>query len=321
VKFKQILSIAFAAGLACTAAQAETYPSRPVKIIVPFGAGGPADIYARAIGQQLSDALKQPFVIENKPGAGAVIGTVEVARSPADGYTLLLMSNTHTANETLLPNKGYDLSKDFAPIAPINAADLVVVVNPAVEAKTLQDFIALAKSKPKQLNYASSGVGTPYHLAGESFKALSGTDIVHVPHRGSGEARSNVIGGHVQMMIDSVTTMVPSITAGQVRALAVTGSARSALLPDVPTAMEAGLKDYEATIWLGLMAPTGTPQPIIDRINAEIRKAQARPDVVAAYAKQGTVALDMSPAQFSDFVKADITKWAKVIQSANIKTN
>lgn len=321
MKFKQILSIAFAAGLACTAAQAETYPSRPVKIIVPFGAGGPADIYARAIGQQLSDALKQPFVIENKPGAGAVIGTVEVARSPADGYTLLLMSNTHTANETLLPNKGYDLSKDFAPIAPINAADLVVVVNPAVEAKTLQDFIALAKSKPKQLNYASSGVGTPYHLAGESFKALSGTDIVHVPHRGSGEARSNVIGGHVQMMIDSVTTMVPSITAGQVRALAVTGSARSALLPDVPTAMEAGLKDYEATIWLGLMAPTGTPQPIIDRINAEIRKAQARPDVVAAYAKQGTVALDMSPAQFSDFVKADITKWAKVIQSANIKTN
>ncbi|MGN6097673.1 MAG: Bug family tripartite tricarboxylate transporter substrate binding protein [Bosea sp. (in: a-proteobacteria)] len=320
MKFKHILSIAIAALLG-SAAQAETYPSHPVKIIVPFGAGGPADIYARVIGQQLSDALKQPFVIENKPGAGAVIGTTEVARSAPDGYTLLLMSNTHTANETLLPSKGYDLIKDFAPITPINAADLVIVVHPSVEAKTLQEFIALAKAKPGQLNYASSGVGTPYHLAGENFKALSGADIVHVPHRGSGEARNNVIGGHLQMMIDSVTTMAPSIAAGQVRALAVTGNSRSALLPDVPTAKEAGLKDYEATIWLGLMAPAGTPQSIIERISAEVRKVQARPEVITSYAKQGTVVLDMSPAQFGDFVRADIAKWAKVIHAANIKMN
>lgn len=320
MKFKHILSIAFAALLG-SAAHAETYPNHPVKIVVPFGAGGPADIYARIIGQQLSDALKQPFVIENKPGAGAVIGTTEVARSAPDGYTLLLMSNTHTANETLLPSKGYDLLKDFAPITPINAADLVLVVHPNVEAKTLQEFIALAKAKPGQLNYASSGVGTPYHLAGENFKALSGADIVHVPHRGSGEARNNVIGGHLQMMIDSVTTMAPSIAAGQVRALAVTGNSRSNLLPDVPTAKEAGLKDYDATIWLGLMAPAGTPQSIIDRISAEVRKAQARPEVIASYAKQGTVVLDMSPAQFGDFVRADIAKWAKVIHGANIKMN
>lgn len=318
---KSVLTAAFASVLLCTGATAQSYPTRPVKIIVPFGPGGPADIYARAIGQQLSEALKQPFVIENKPGAGAVIGTVEVARSAPDGYTLLLMSNTHTANETLVPNKPYNLTKDFAPIAPINAADLVIVVNPSVETKTLREFIDLAKAKPKQLNYASSGVGTPYHLAGESFKSLSGTDIVHVPHRGSGEARSNVIGGHVQMMIDSVTTMVPTITAGQVRALAVTGTARSALLPDVPTAAEAGLKDYEATIWLGLMAPTGTPQAVIDRLNAEVRKAQSRADVKEAYAKQGTVPLDMSPAAFSDYIKADIAKWAKIIETANIKMN
>ena len=312
-----------AAAIACAAAgpalAAEDYPSRPVKIIVPFGAGGPADIFARSIGQQLSEALKQPFVIENKPGAGAVVGTVEAARSAADGYTLLLMSNTHTANETLVPKKGYVLLKDLAPIAPINAADLVMVVNPAVSAKTLGEFIALAKTKPGELNYASSGVGTPYHLAGESFKSLSGTNIVHIPHRGSGDARTSVIGGHVQMMIDSVTTMAPSIAAGQVRALAVTGKTRSSLLPDVPTAEEAGLKGYDATIWLGLMAPTGTPKALIDRLNAEVRKAQAKADVKASYAQQGTVPLDMSPAEFEAYIKGDIEKWAKVIETANIK--
>lgn len=314
-----------AAAIACAAAgpalAAEDYPSRPVKIIVPFGAGGPADIFARSIGQQLSEALKQPFVIENKPGAGAVVGTVEAARSAADGYTLLLMSNTHTANETLVPKKGYVLLKDLVPIAPINAADLVMVVNPAVSAKTLGEFIALAKTKPGELNYASSGVGTPYHLAGESFKSLSGTNIVHIPHRGSGDARTSVIGGHVQMMIDSVTTMAPSIAAGQVRALAVTGKTRSSLLPDVPTAEEAGLKGYDATIWLGLMAPTGTPKALIDRLNAEVRKAQAKADVKASYAQQGTVPLDMSPAEFEAYIKGDIEKWAKVIETANIKMN
>lgn len=320
-RIKVLCLAAMASAALATSAMAQSYPSRGVRVIVPFGAGGPADIYARAVGQQLQDALKQPFTIENKPGAGAVIGTTEAARATPDGYTLLMMSNTHTANETLIPSKGYQLTKDLVPVAPVNEADLVIVVNPTVEAKTLQEFIALAKAKPKQLNYASSGVGTPYHLAGESFKALSGTDIVHVPHRGSGEARTNVIGGHVQMMIDSVTTMAPSIAAGQVRALATTGAARSALLPDVPTAAEAGLKDYQATIWLGFMAPAGTPQPVIDLLNTEIRKAQARPEVKAAYAKQGTLGMDMSPAQFGEFIKADIAKWAKIIETANIKVN
>jgi tripartite-type tricarboxylate transporter receptor subunit TctC len=318
----KVLCLALAASAALAApAAAQSYPSHGVRVIVPFGAGGPADIYARAVGQQLSDALKQPFTIENKPGAGAVIGTTEAARAAPDGYTLLMMSNTHTANETLVPNKAYNLTRDLVPIAPINAADLVIVVNPAVEAKTLQEFIALAKARPKQLNYASSGVGTPYHLAGESFKALSGTDIVHVPHRGSGEARTNVIGGHVQMMIDSVTTMAPSIAAGQVRALATTGASRSALLPDVPTVAETGLKDFEATIWLGFMAPAGTPQAVIDRLNAEMRKVQARPEVKAEWARQGTVGIDMSPAQFGEFIKADIAKWARIIETANIKVN
>ncbi|MBN9085254.1 MAG: MFS transporter [Rhizobiales bacterium 62-17] len=319
--FKRILLLGFASLLLCVGAKAQTYPNRPVRIIVPFGPGGPADIFARLLGQKLSEQLKQPFVVENKPGAGAVIGTVEVARAEPDGYTLLLMSNTHTANETLVSKKGYSLLKDLAPIAPINAADLVIVVNPNVQAKNLSEFIALAKSKPKELNYASSGVGTPYHLAAENFKAMSGTDLVHVPHRGSGEARTSVIAGHVQMMIDSVTTMVPTVVGGQMRALAVTGKARSALLPDVPTAEEAGLKGYEATIWLGLMAPAATPRPIIDLLNSEVRKVQAQPEMKELYAKQGTVAMEMSPDEFGDYIKADIAKWAKVIETARIKVD
>ncbi|MDT2023202.1 tripartite tricarboxylate transporter substrate binding protein [Methylocella sp. CPCC 101449] len=319
--FKRILLLGFASLLLCVGAKAQTYPNRPVRIIVPFGPGGPADIFARLLGQKLSEQLKQPFVVENKPGAGAVIGTVEVARAEPDGYTLLLMSNTHTANETLVSKKGYTLLKDLAPIAPINAADLVIVINPNVRAKNLSEFIALAKSKPKELNYASSGVGTPYHLAAENFKAMSGTDLVHVPHRGSGEARTSVIAGHVQMMIDSVTTMVPTVVGGQMRALAVTGKARSALLPDVPTAEEAGLKGYEATIWLGLMAPAATPRPIIDLLNSEVRKVQAQPEMKELYAKQGTVALEMSPDEFGEYIKADIAKWAKVIETARIKVD
>lgn len=319
--FKRILLLGFASLLLCVGAKAQTYPNRPVRIIVPFGPGGPADIFARLLGQKLSEQLKQPFVVENKPGAGAVIGTVEVARAEPDGYTLLLMSNTHTANETLVSKKGYTLLKDLAPIAPINAADLVIVINPNVQAKNLSEFIALAKSKPKELNYASSGVGTPYHLAAENFKAMSGTDLVHVPHRGSGEARTSVIAGHVQMMIDSVTTMVPTVVGGQMRALAVTGKARSALLPDVPTAEEAGLKGYEATIWLGLMAPAATPRPIIDLLNSEVRKVQAQPEMKELYAKQGTVALEMSPDEFGEYIKADIAKWAKVIETARIKVD
>lgn len=319
--FKRILLLGFASLLLCVGAKAQTYPNRPVRIIVPFGPGGPADIFARLLGQKLSEQLKQPFVVENKPGAGAVIGTVEVARAEPDGYTLLLMSNTHTANETLVSKKGYTLLKDLAPIAPINAADLVIVINPNVQAKNLSEFIALAKSKPKELNYASSGVGTPYHLAAENFKALSGTDLVHVPHRGSGEARTSVIAGHVQMMIDSVTTMVPTVVGGQMRALAVTGKARSALLPDVPTAEEAGLKGYEATIWLGLMAPAATPRPIINLLNSEVRKVQAQPEMKELYAKQGTVALEMSPDEFGEYIKADIAKWAKVIETARIKVD
>jgi tripartite-type tricarboxylate transporter receptor subunit TctC len=300
-------------------ASAETYPSHTVRIIVPFGAGGPADVYARVLAQYLQEDLKQTFVVEDKPGAGSVIGTEAVHQAAPDGYTLLLMSNTHTTNESLIANKPYQLMRDFVPVAPINYSDLLMVIHPSVPAKNLKEFIALAKAKPGTLNYASSGPGTPYHMAGELFKSMSGTDIVHVPHKASGDARNAVLGGHVQMMFDAITTMLPNAKAGQVRALATTGLKRSELTPDIPTVSEAGVPGYEATIWLGLMAPKGTPPDVIKTLNAAIEKVIDRPDVKAAWAKQGAVPMHMTPDQFDVYLKKDIEKWAKVVKISGAK--
>src|SRR6187402_1141493 len=246
-------------------AAAQSYPSRPVRIIVPFAAGGPADIYARAIGEKLQAALGQSFVVENKPGGGAVIGTMEVVKSAADGHTLLMMSNTHTVNESLISDKPYQLLKDLVPVAPVNSSDLVMVVHPSVPAQTLAEFLALAKAKPGGLNYASSGPGTPYHMAGELFKAMAGVDIVHVPYKGSSGARTDILGGQVQMMFDAITTMAPNVRAGKLKALGTSGRARSSVLPEVPTVSEAGVAGYEAVIWLGLMAPAKTPRAIVEK--------------------------------------------------------
>jgi tripartite-type tricarboxylate transporter receptor subunit TctC len=292
---------------------AQDYPNRSIKIIVPFGPSGPADIFARYLGQHLQESLKQSFVVENQPGAGAIIGTSQAAKSPPDGYTLLMMSNTHTANETLRPNKPFQLMRDFVPVAPVNYSALIMVVHPSVPAKDLKAFLALAKSKPGGLNYASSGPGTPYHMAGELFKAMSGTDIVHVPHKTSGEARAAVIACHVQMMIDPITAMAPAVQGGQVRALGTTGRARSGLLPDVPTIAEAGVPGYEATIWYGVMAPAATPKLVVDRLNAEINKVLRKPEVKEVWAKQGAAPLVMSPPEFEKYLRGDIEKWAKII--------
>jgi tripartite-type tricarboxylate transporter receptor subunit TctC len=314
-------AVAFAAlapVFASPAVVAQDYPSRPVKIIVPFGAGGPADVFARQLAQYMSDSLKQSFVVENRPGAGSIIGTDAVAKSAPDGYTLLLMSNTHTTNESLTPNKPFQLMRDFVPVAAINYSDLVMVVHPSVPAKDLKEFIALAKKEAGKLNYGSSGPATPYHMAGELFKAMSGTDIVHIPHKASGEMRSAVIGGHVQMAFDAVTTMTENVKAGQVRALATSAAKRSTVLPDVPTVAEAGVPGYESTIWLGVMAPTGTPKAVVDKLNAEINKTIARPDVKAAWDKQGAVALTMTPIEFDAYLRKDIEKWAKVVKAANL---
>jgi tripartite-type tricarboxylate transporter receptor subunit TctC len=300
-------------------ASAQDYPTHSVKIIVPFGVGGPADIYARVIAQYLQESLQQPFVVEARPGAGSITGTAEVAKSEPDGYTLLMMSNTHTVNETLRPNRPFVLTRDFVAVAPVNYSDLIMVVHPSVPAKDLKEFIALLKSKPGDLNYASSGAGTPYHMAGELFKAMSGTNIVHVPHKASGDARTAVLGGHVQMMIDAITTTAPTVQAGQLRALGTTGKTRSSLLPDVPTIAEAGVPGYEATIWLGIMAPAGTPKAIVDKLNTEINKVLNKPDIKETWARQGAVPIVMSPSEFDAYIRGDIEKWAKVIQTAGIK--
>jgi tripartite-type tricarboxylate transporter receptor subunit TctC len=300
-------------------ASADNYPSRPVHIIVPFGAGGPADVYCRVLAQYLGEALKQSFVVEDRPGAGSIIGTDAVAKSTPDGYTLLAMSNTHTTNESLIPNKPFQLMRDFVPVAPINYSDLVMVIPPSVPAQNLKEFIALAKKEPGKLNYASSGPGTPYHMAGELFKAMSGTDIVHVPYKASGDARTAVLSGQVQMMFDAITTMGPLVKSGKVRALATTGTQRSAQMPDVPTVAEAGVPGYEATIWLGIMAPKGTPPEVIKLLNSEIAKVVARPDVKEAWARQGAVPMTMTPAEFDAYLRKDIEKWAKVVKISGAK--
>jgi tripartite-type tricarboxylate transporter receptor subunit TctC len=300
-------------------AGAQTYPSRPVKIIVPFAAGGPADNYARFLAQRLQEALGQSFVVDDKPGGGSVIGTDFVAKAPADGYTLLLMSNTHTVNETLLANKPFALARDFTGIAPINYSDLVLVAHPSVQASNIRELLALAKSQPGKINYASSGPGTPYHMAGELFKSMAGVYLVHIPYRGSSGARTDVMGGQVDLMFDAVTTMAEVVKSGKVKAIATTGLQRSSVLPDVPTVHESGVPNYEATIWLGLMAPKGTPRAIVDRLNDAVSKIAAQPDVRQQWGRQGATPMVMTPAAFDKYIQDDIAKWARVIQSANIK--
>jgi tripartite-type tricarboxylate transporter receptor subunit TctC len=307
--------------LASLASLAQPYPARPVKIVVPFGVGGSADVYARFVGAKLQESLGQAFVIENRPGGGSIVGTESVAKSTPDGYTLLMMSNTHTVNETLIPNKPFVLMRDLAPITGVNTSDLLMVIHPAVPAKNLKEFIAYAKANPGRLNYASSGPGTPYHMAGELFKAMAGVDIVHVPHKGSDQARAAILGDQVQMMFDAITTMAGQARAGKVRALATTGKARSSITPDVPTVAEAGVPGYEATIWLGLMAPAGTPRPVLEKLNAEVNKVLAKPDVKESWTKQGAEPMGMTIDEFDRFLRADIVKWEKIVKLSGAKVD
>jgi tripartite-type tricarboxylate transporter receptor subunit TctC len=301
-------------GAAAATADAQDYPNRPIKIIAPFGAGGPGDVFSRQVAQFLPDVLKQPVVVEDRPGAASIIGADAVAKSAPDGYTLLTVSNTLTANETLFRNKPYVLTRDFVPVAAFNYSELVMVVHPSVPANNLQEFIAFAKAKPGKLNYASSGTGTPYHMAAELFKKMTGTDIVHVPHRASGDQRNAVLGGHLDMTFDAITTMAANVQAGQVRALGTSAATRSKVLPDVPTISEAGVPGFDAVIWLGLAAPAGTPKSIVDRLNAAVNQTIARPEVVAAWERQGANPMTMTPAEFDAFLRKDIEKWAQVVK-------
>ena len=318
---RQIVALLALAGsviASAPAAMADDYPSRAVKIIVPFGAGGPTDVYTRAIAEELRKSLHQPFIMENRPGAGTTIGTDVVAKSQPDGYTLLMVSGTQTVNETLYAHKPYQLMRDLVPIAPLIDTDLVLVVHPSVPAKTPGELLALARAKPGTLNYGSSGPGSNYHMAGELLKNLTGVDIVHVPYKGSTGARNDILSGQIQILFDSVPTMAPQIKAGMVRALGTSGKMRSPILPDVPTMAEAGVPGFNATLWVGFMAPAGTPKPIIDKLHDEITKILRRPDIKQAWEKTGATPIVMTQPEFKSFMDSQVAKWAEVIKTNHI---
>jgi len=318
--FVLVLAAAFGLGLGPIGApaQADDYPSRPIKIIAPFGAGGPTDVYTRAVAEELRKALHQTVFIENRPGAGTTIGTDLVAKAAPDGYTLLMISGTQCVNETLYSKKPYQLMRDLVPVAPLVDTDLVLVVPPSLPVHSVAELLALARAKPGTLNYGSSGPGSNYHMAGELMKHLTGIDIVHVPYKGSTGMRTDIISGQIQMLFDSVPTMASTIKAGLVRPLATTGKTRSPILPDVPTFAQAGVPGLNATLWVGFMAPAGTPQPIIELLNREIGKIVSRPDIKAAWEAQGAIPVTMTQPEFKNFVEAEIAKWAKLIKDNHI---
>ena len=320
---RAVIALAGAAALVLGApgVRAQAYPTHPVRVIVPFAPGGPADVYARFVANKLQESLGQPFIVDNRPGAGSVIGTDAAAKSAPDGYTLLLMSNAHTVNESLIPNKPFQLMRDFVPIAPINFSDLVLVARTGLPVNNLADLLKLAKARPGALSYASSGPGTPYHLAGELFKAMAGVSILHIPYKGSAGARTDVLGGQVDMMFDAVTTMNEQVRAGKVKAIATTGLARSAVMPEVPTVDEAGVPKYEATIWLGLMAPKGTPPAIVEKLNSEVGRIAGSPETAKAWKAQGATPMVMAVPEFTRYLNDDIAKWARIVKISGAKVD
>ena len=318
VSRRDAMLVALAAAIAASPVRADDYPTRPVKIIAPFGAGGPTDVYTRDIAEELQKSLRQAFVIENRPGAGTTLGTDLVAHATPDGYTLLMVSSTQTVNETLYANKPYRLLGDLVAIAPLMANDLVLVIHPSVPAKNLQELLALARAKPGTLNFGSSGPGSNYHMAAELLKSLTGIDIVHVPYKGSTGMRTDILGGQIQMLFDSIPTMASMVQSGMVRALGTSGATRSPILPDVPTIAEAGVPGFQFSQWVGFMAPKATPQPIVDKLNGAITTILKRPDIKAAWEAQGATPMVMTQAEFTTFMTAEVAKWAKVITANHI---
>jgi len=308
-----LLSVAAASVLA------QGYPDKPLKLVVPFPPGGPTDIVGRLVAQKLAEGIGQPVVVENRPGAGGTVGSTAVARAPADGYTLLYGSTTLAIAPSLYRDLAYDPRTAFAPISLVSRGPIIAAVNAQLPAKTLKDFIALAKSSPGRINYGSAGSGTPPHLAAELFKTVAGVDLVHVPYKGGGPAVSDLAGGQVQVCFEGLPTLLPHIKSGKVRALAITGAKRDPALPEVPTFAEAGLPGYDANFWNGLVAPAGTPAEVIARLNSVLVQALATPEVHAAFVRLGLEAAGTTPQQFGDFIAAEIDKWARVVKASGAK--
>ena len=313
-----LLALAASVTLTASSVRADEYPSRPVKIIAPFGAGGPTDIYTRDIAEELRKSLHQPFVLENRPGAGTTVGTDLVAHAAPDGYTLLMVSSTQTVNETLYVTKPYQLLRDLVPIAPLMDNDLVLVVPPTLPVKNLADLLALARAKPGTLNFGSSGPGSNYHMAAELLKNLAGVDIVHVPYKGSTGMRTDILSGQIQMLFDSIPSMAPIVKSGMVHALGTSGEKRSPILPDVPTIAEAGVPGFHFSQWVGFMAPKDTPRPIVELLNRTITGILSRPDIKQAWEEQGATPMVMTQPEFTAFMTAEVEKWAKVIKANHI---
>jgi len=306
--------------MAAALAQAQPYPAKPIRIVVPFPVGGIADTFARAIGAKLADAWGQPVVIENKTGAGGNIGADFVAKSPPDGYTLVMGSiGTHAVNQSLMKSMPYDTFKDFAPVAHVLDAEGLLVVHPSVSAKTVPELIALAKAQPGKLTYASAGTGTTSHLAGELFKFMAQVDIVHVPYKGNAPAITDLLGGQTQMIFATMPTVLPQVKAGRLRALAVIGPARTPAL-DVPTVAEA-LPGFVVSNWIGLFAPAGTPPEIVSRLNAEVQKVMLSPEIEKRLETEGAKFVPTTPQSFAAFQRAEAEKWARAIQDARIRVD
>jgi tripartite-type tricarboxylate transporter receptor subunit TctC len=300
-------------------ALAQDYPSRPVRLVVPFAAGGPNDIIARLVGGRLSEALGQPIVVENRPGAGGNIGTDFVAKAPPDGYTLLSAGPGSLIINPLLGSVPYDTARDFAPVSLMASAPNVLVVHPSVPAKSVKELIELARARPRQLNYASGGPGSTPHLSGALFAVMAGIDIVHVPYKGTGPASADLLGGQVQMAFFGIPPLLPHIKSGKLRALAVTGMRRSPELPEVPTMHEAALPGYEVSPWYGLLAPAGTSRAIITRLNAEVSRVVRSADMKEKLAVQGAEAAGGTPEEYAAVIRADTATWARVIRDAGIR--
>ena len=317
----KLRSLAACAGLAlccCAGAWAQPYPTRAVRIINPFSPGGSLDLVARLLAKHMSAELGQSVLVDNRPGAGGTIGVETVAKAPPDGYTLLIVQSSITINPTLQPKISYDPVRDFAPISKVADYMFFLVAHPSLPVRSVKQLIALDKARPGQLNYASVGVGSGTHLASELFNYMAGTKIVHVPYKGTGQALPDLIGGHVAIMFGS-TSFVPHVKSGKLVALGVTGAARSAALPEVPTIAEAALPGFEVTAWNALFAPAGTPEAIIKRLNALVREGLAQPEARVAMDKQGLDATPSAPEELARLVRTELDKWAKVIKASGMK--
>lgn len=315
---RSVLGILVALITALPAVAAETYPAKPVRIIVPFAAGGSTDVFARLLAKNLQVSLGGPFVVDPRPGGGGTMGAAVAARAPADGYTLLMVTSSHAINETLMPRRGYDLMRDFVPVAALNKTALVAVVSPKLEVTSLRELVAMAQRAPGKLNYASTGPGTVLHLAVELLRSRANLEIVHVPYKNGIDARKDLMSGDVQLMFDAVSNAAPAIKEGVLRGLATTGRARAPLLPDLPTVAEAGIADYVVDVVIGFVAPRSVPEQVVQRLNSAIAAANRDPELIAAWSAQGADPLVLSAEAWGKRLEGEIASWAEAIKFANI---